>query len=352
MMSKWTLRLIVTVILSALLLSCGICAVCAEEEAEELQVNNEETTQSAETTAAASAVSATVPTTEPVVPADFPALTVNAISNFFPNASAEYSVTKKQVEVIYSMKCSKNLLSVKWYLSYDPKVFSLSEESNTAGRICPVVGDKAALEFYEGGVSYSASNVRLYDFSKREEPFVRLLFDVKELNPEQPEITKVDLTVDVLCVAETDETTKTADTESEIFLVSNETLSERGIDAVRLSRDTTLTPSNFVQATTAPPTTAAPATDASGNVIPASHDEPKETTVVPTAPTASADSTSATGSPLTAPTPSPTTPQKKSGEAEDAPVGTGEPLYAAICLVVVMAFTSVLFVLRKKEILY
>ena len=195
-------------------------------------------------------------------------------------------------------------------------------------------------------IIYRSSSINLYDFSTKEVPLVKIIFNVNELDPEQPVITKCDLTVDVLCASELDPKTRKSDVDKEVFFVSNSELSQRAIDSVRLSRNTFLTQSNFVQATTAPVTTAPLATDEHGNIIPATPDEPEESTAYNTA---STDATSATGEkpePPTAPTEPPTTPEEK------APVGTGGPGNALICLGALFIATSALFVMRKKEILY
>ena len=159
-------------------------------------------------------------------------------------------------------------------------------------------------------------------------------------------ITKVDLTIDVLCASELDPKTRKSDVDKEIVFVSNSELYQQSIDSVRLSRNTYLTASNFVQATTAPPTTLPPVTDENGSVVPATPSEPVETTVEHTAPT---DATSVTGAPPadpTVPTEPPSSPEDK------APVGTGNPGLAFICLGALFIATSALFIMRKKEILY
>ena len=104
--------------------------------------------------------------------------------------------------------------------------------------------------------------------------------------------------------------------------------------------------SNFVQATTAPITTAAPVTNENGEVIPATPEEPQESTAEHTA---STDATSFTAEKPTSavePTQPPTKPEEK------APVSTGDSGLAYICLAALFIATSVLFVMRKKEILY
>ncbi len=148
-----------------------------------------------------------------------------------------------------------NMMNVQWYLYYDPEVFTVSEELNSPESICPTIGDKAAITYGENVIIYCSSSINLYDFSTKEVPFVKIIFNVNELDPEQPVITKCDLTVDVLCASELDPKTRKSDVDKEVFFVSNSELSQRAIDSVRLSRNTYLTPSNFVQATTAPVTT-------------------------------------------------------------------------------------------------
>ena len=51
-------------------------------------------------------------TTESIIPAKFPALTVNAISNFFPKSAAEYNANTKEITVTYWLHSTKNIMSV------------------------------------------------------------------------------------------------------------------------------------------------------------------------------------------------------------------------------------------------
>ena len=160
-----------TVIFTVLImLSCSF-GVHAEQTTEHLEMNTEaseeETTlpsTESQNTATSIAVS-TQPTTEKIEPAEFPALTVNAVSNFFPNASAEYNVKTKQVELTYWFKSSLDVMSVQWYLKYDDTLLTLSEEKNTAQTVCPTIGDKGVLTLDYGYAHYCSSNVKLYDFS-------------------------------------------------------------------------------------------------------------------------------------------------------------------------------------------
>ena len=360
MMSKRYISLFMTVIFAVSALVLGCFSAAAEEDTECLELNTteaESTTPSGTTMSAAAGTAPTQPTqptTEPIEPAEFPALTVNAISNFFPNATAEYNVKTKQVELTYWFKSSLDLMSVQWYLVYDDSLLTLSEEKNTPKTVCPTIGDKGVLTLKDGYAHYCSSNVNLYPFSKEEVPFARFVFDVAELDPELPEILTVDLTVDMLVVSDVDAKTKRTEPELEVVLVANEGLNEKGIGEVRLSRKTVLTDSNFVQATTAPPTTVPPVTDEKGRIV--TPDEPKGSSAAATVPTASADATSYTAK---ASHDSAGTPDdgggngKKSKEdADKGVVSTGAPVYSFICFGVLCVATSILFVMRKKEILY
>ena len=113
MMSKRYVSLFMTVIFTVLLLLAGCPAAAAEQNTEHLEWNTEEKEKETESESETSlpsmthgteptASSSTQPTTEKIEPAEFPALTVNAVSNFFPNASAEYNVKTKQVEVTWA----------------------------------------------------------------------------------------------------------------------------------------------------------------------------------------------------------------------------------------------------------
>lgn len=368
MMSKRYVSLFMTVIFTVLLLLAGCPAAAAEQNTEHLEWNTEEKEKETESESETSlpsmthgteptASSSTQPTTEKIEPAEFPALTVNAVSNFFPNASAEYNVKTKQVEVTYWFKSSLDLMSVQWYLKYDGTLLTLSEEKNTVRTVCPTIGDKGVLTLDDGYAHYCSSNVRLYDFSKEEKPFARFVFDVAELDEDIPEILTVDLTVDMLVVSDVDAKNKLTQPELEVVLVANEGLNEKGINDVRLFRKTVLTESNFVQATTAPPTTVPPVTDESGNVINTPDEAGESTEGTSTVPTASTDATSHTSkathdSVSTSDDGNSTDQDNKPKEADKGVVSTGAPIYSFICLSIFCVATSVLFVMRKKEILF
>ena len=335
------------VILTAFLFIAAGMTVHADElestpSAEPLGSEPTEATDSSESTVSV------LSTTEPIIPAEFPALTVNAISNFFPKSSAEYNVKTQEITVTYWLRSTKDILSVQWYLAYDPEVLTFNEEKNPPPNICSSIAYDSVLSLPEKGrIGYCATSLSLFDFSSQDMPFVQLVFDVNALNPDEPIITKVDLTVEDLIVSDIDSATGLSDSESEIPIVDNSIIIGE-IDPLteRLTKMTTLTASNFVQATEAPSQSGTIlVTDESGSVVASE--------------TVEAQSTAATH-PSTAPTQS-TDPSRQIGEADDeqkkeppnqGSVPTGGVLYAFITLAIICVSTSILFVMRKKEIMY
>lgn len=301
-------------------------------------------TEPQETTGLADYTDPTVPTTEPIIPAKFPALTVNAISNFFPKSGAEYNVKTKEITVTYWLKSTKDVLTTQWFLEYDPEALSFSLEKNPSTNICPSIGYNSILSFpNKGKIGYCATNISLFDFSSQDMPFVQIVFDVININPDEPILTKIDLTVENLTVADIDNTTGRADPESELALVDS-SIENPELDPLfeRVTKMTTLTPSNFVQATDPPsqPLTV-PVTDQSGSIV-------AYQTVVPTTAAASTAPTQATSlSETVPPTTEPATEPPDMGS-----VPTGGTGYAFICLGVIVVSASILFVMRKKEIMY
>lgn len=340
-MSKRALCLCLAFMLTVFALFTQLSVFAEEESVTENLIEADERQEDSSQT-----VESTVETTEEIIPADFPALTVNVISNYFPSAIAEYNSATREVTVIYWINLARDVLSTQWFLIYDPEVFTFSEEKNPVAAICPATGGTAVLRADGDTIRFSASGIKPFDFSSQMTPYVQIVFDVKELNPEEPVTTKIDLTVDMLRVTKADKTTGVSDPEQEVTLVSNgNVLPESSLNYVRSDRTTTLTPSNFVQATTAPPSTAEPVTDASGNVI--------EVTTEP----AEADSTgntinSSTAQPSTALNPQPTEAPTQPTEPNDTGVKPGSAGTAWICLAALVIATSVLFVMRKKGILY
>lgn len=299
------------------------------------------------------------------------ALTVNATSNYFPMASAKYNSLTNQVTVTYYMQSAKNVLDTQWYISYDPSILSVADV-NTVKTVCPTMDGGAYVNLKKkadgvGYIKFGASDLSLYNFSEKT-PFATVVFDVNDISKVSPVSTTVDLVVEVLRVSELDPATQMTDGTKEVVLVDKEVVKKDPVaSAVKVDLSTELTPSTFVEPTTAEPTTEEPTTVEPTTAEPTT-EEPTEapttvepTTVEPTtvepatevtvAPTTSQDATSVT---------QPTT--KKSSSTSDTPdtpnnsnnnnngaVQTGEAPLAVVILSLLIGATCVMFVLRKKE---
>ena len=286
-------------------------------------------------------------TTESIIPAKFPALTVNAISNFFPKSSAEYNSNTKEITVTYWLHSTKNILSVNWNLIYDTESLKFSPEKNPSHSICSSIGDNSVISFPDKGkISYCATNMKLFDFSTQDKPFVQIVFDVINISPDEPILSKIDLTVENMIVSEVDPKTGISNSEKEINVVSDsiENVNTDSI-SVRVTKMTTLTESNFIQATESSSQSGSePVTDQNGSVIGG--------VTIPT------DSTAVTV-PSTPPVTQPTAPTVGPDDQKEDPkpqypgsVPTGGLLYAFISLAIIVISSLILFVMRKKEIMY
>ena len=330
----------------------------------ELSASTYEEPTSAETTVAPSEKESTVPETTVEPEPTVPYLTVNATSNYFPKATAEYKKSTNEVVVTYWMKSDMNVLDLQWYLTYDSEILTLSE-NNTEDTVCPVIGDKAVMNLgLKNKVKYNATNLKLFDFSSAETPFAQLTFNVNDLTGKTPATTTIDLTVEVLRVSEINEETLRSDAEKEIILVDNsQVLSNEQTEKAGVKTRTTLTPSTFVvpttvtePTTTVEPTTTEPATEPATEPETEPATEPvtepetepvtepaTEICTVPTPP--ATDSTSATGT--TTSNSSGDTPTSSNGG--NGTVQTGDTSLAVIILSILIGATCVMFVLRKRE---
>ncbi len=328
------------------------------------------------TTIEPTTVPATTVEPEPTVPN----LTVNATSNYFPKASAEYNKSTNEVVVKYWLQSNMNVLDLQWYLTYDSEILTLSDK-NTPESICPAIGASAVYNTsIKNTIKYNASNLSLFDFSGEETTFAEIVFEVNDLTGVAPASTTIDLMVDVLRVSKVDPTTLRSDANEELIIVDNYEVStdEKAVAAI-VDKGTTLTPSTFVAPTTAAPTTepttAAPTTEVptteptepttvAPTTAPATEPvtdppatepttveptteapttEPVEegTTIAPAEGTTSADPTSATDSAAT--------PDSSKPGTDSKPVQTGSASLAVVILTLLIAATGVMFVLRKKE---
>lgn len=322
-MSKKALSFILTLLLTTSIFFCAIPIVFAEDGT---QPPSGLLSALSETTVDPSAAASAAP--EPTVSkARYPVLTVNAISNYFGKAYAEYNEFTREVTVIYHLKASKRLVTAGWKLIYDSAILSVDPEKNTKEKICPIMKDDCAVRFEDGLITYAATDLKMFDFTAKESPFVQITFDVAPLTELDSEITKVDLTVDDLLVSEPNPVTGESVSEKEIVLVANSKVIEsKSTDAVLVSKITTLTPSTFVE----------PSPDATPDEIP---------TTVPAA---------LTTEPVTlAPTVPATASPQNPGQTEDKDASllwTGEWYVALLILGVLLVCSTILFIMRKRDI--
>ncbi|MEE0871896.1 MAG: hypothetical protein UIH27_00300, partial [Ruminococcus sp.] len=235
-----------------LLLNLILCAnVFAEEiTTEQTGLPPEATVKSSEQpTDGTAKVGDTQPTTY-VKRLKYPSLSVSAISNFFGKAEADYNQYTKEVSVAYYLRSSQGVATTQWSLSYDPSVLKLDTKKNTALTVCPNMGEQGIINFDQkkGKVTYNATDIRLFNFETDGMPFVRLVFDVADIPEGAPQITKIDLTIDTLVVA---------DHKKETEIVRNFKTADLSKLGVKISNSTVLTESNYQEPTTVPPTTAA-----------------------------------------------------------------------------------------------
>lgn len=320
-MAKRAVWFLLTLLLSALFILHSCPAFAAEESS---------TGSAAEVSSSATDSTDASATTEPVTVslAEYPVLTVSAISNYFGRIDAEYNEFTREITVVYMLKSSKRLLSTDWTLTYDTALLTVDPEKNTRESICSVMQSNAIMHFdtKKGQIHYSATDMRLFDFSTGTAPFVQIVFDVAPLTVKDSEITKVDLTVNDLIVSEPNPETAESLPEKEVVLVANgKVLKEAAAKTVQASKYTTLTPSTFVEpsrnpasqdqaVTTVPPTTIAPTVVST----------PAVTQVTPSADTAK--------------------------QNDEPPAYTGTWYVALLILVILLGCSTVLFVMRKRDI--
>ena len=254
--------------------------------------------------------------------ARFPALSVSVISNYFGKTNADYNEYTKEFTVRFTLPSSKALLSTNWVLSYDSEILKVDPAKNTIDSICPIMSKTASVSFDDknGLIEFNATDLKMYDYTIRESDFVKIVFDVPKLIPNDTEITKVDLSVDELWVSEPDSKTGMSLTNKEVSLVKNgKVINNARTKDVSVSKQTLITPSTFHDS----------------NYNPSTKDEKTTTTIKPTEkPTAAAT----------------TAPPNDSQNKNDAKIYTGEWYIALIILLMLLICSIVLFVLRKRDI--
>lgn len=326
-MSKKALSFALTLLMTISILSASVLSAFAESIPAPSEYDlAQETSTAGESVPDASAPTGTAPAPT-VSKALYPVLTVNAISNYFGKAYAEYNEFTREVTVTYMLKASKRLVSADWKLTYDSAVLSVDPQKNPREAICPVIKDKCAVSFEDGVITYDATDLNMFDFTAKEAPFAQIIFDVAPLTANDSEITKVDLSVENLRVSEPDPATGLSVSSKERVLVANsKEIENKKTDAVLVTKVTSLTPSTFSEP------------DLSG----ATPDQALTTAPV-TVPATTA--------------PQPTTLPVKQEPKEKAPqksdntlVPTGEWYVAALILLVLFICGLVLFILRKRDI--
>jgi hypothetical protein len=150
-----------------------------------------------------------------------------------------------------------------------------------------------------------------------------------------------------MIVSEIDPKTGYSDPDEEVFVVSD-SIENTGLDPLseRITKMTTLTASNFIQATESTSIAGVElVTDENGSVI-------GTASVTAESTAATAQSTAATQQ--THPTAPTALPDDNGGSEPPQPgsVPTGGVLYALISLAVITISSLILFVMRKKEIMY
>ena len=282
-----------------------------------------------------------------VKPLKFPSLSVSAISNFFGKANADYNQYTKEVTVTYFLKASSGILTTQWNLSYDPKVLKLNPKKNSPKQICPIIKDSGVVDFEEGKVRYNATSVGLFDFSADDAPYVKLVFDVNDIPEDEPQITKIDLTIDTLWLMDGD---------SECFVVNNFKVADLTKLRVRISKGTTLTDSNYVEPTTAEPTTAA-ATKSKGTLDEQKSVNPSQPSTSPTNVTSPDKAAQVTNPGSNNPknggkdNNNQAKPKPENKKQNTVKVVTGNPVNAIVILILLTAGMVALLIARKKLML-
>lgn len=331
-MSKKAISFVLAIILIvSIATAASVCAFAEDDSvSDDISLNI-----SADTTVPSTAEPTTVSAN-----GKFPNLTVNAISNYFPRAAAEYNSTTKEVTVIYWLNLSKNILNTQWYITYDSSVFSVSERKNTPASVCPTIGANGSLDFSKDDtITFNASSLRLFDFSSQMVPYAKIVFDVKDLNFESAVTTTVDLTVDTLQVSKVDSETQVSVNDEETLLV-NDSMLLHNQDTMYIEAEykTTLTVSNYV-APTVPETTVS--TDDEVNAE-------QTTTEQPTSVGVTDPDINSSDNPITTEAPTTAVPNVINGQTNSV-VNTGDTYLAVIFLCVQIFATGILFVMRKKE---
>ena len=203
----------------------------------------------AETTEIATTEATTAPATQATAAPEKAPLTVNATSNVFSTAKAEYNSETKQVTVCYYLGTNCDLVNLEWYFTYDSNIFEVNNKNNldSTGKklgIMPQITSSSVINTsIPGKVNANSSDLGLYTIDAKV-PFIKIVLDVKG-NPENVE-TNVNLNVRVLTKGEMDFNTMRVDPDTMVSFV----LEYKIVDpSYIVSAETKLTESTFVPST-------------------------------------------------------------------------------------------------------
>ena len=203
----------------------------------------------AETTEVATTEATTAPATQATAAPEKAPLTVNATSNVFSTAKAEYNSETKQVTVCYYLGTNCDLVNLEWYFTYDSNIFEVDNKKNldSTGKklgIMPQITSSSVINTsIPGKVNANASDLGLYTIDAKV-PFIKIVLDVKG-NPENAE-TNVNLDVRVLTKGEIDFNTMRVDPDTMVSFVQDSKIADA---SYIVSAETKLTESTFVPST-------------------------------------------------------------------------------------------------------
>ena len=224
----------------------------------------------AETTEVATTEATTAPATQATAAPEKAPLTVNATSNVFSTAKAEYNSKTNQVTVCYYLGTNCDLVNLEWYFTYDSNIFEVNNKNNldSTGKklgIMPQITSSSVINTsIPGKVNANSSDLGLYTIDAKV-PFIKIVLDVKG-NPENVE-TNVNLNVRVLTKGEMDFNTMRVDPDTMVSFV----LEYKIVDpSYIVSAETKLTESTFVPSTesTEAPETTVPETTVPETTVP------------------------------------------------------------------------------------
>ena len=315
------------------LISILFCASVARFSAQETTGEPSSVASDTFDTAAVSETGSQPITEQPttyVKPLKYPSLSVSAISNYFGRINSDYNQYTKEITVTYYFKANYSVLTTQWDLEFDSNVLKLDKKKNTPETVCPIIGKNAAVGFEKDHVTFTATDLNLFSFKADDSVFARLVFDVAVVPENEPQITKIDLTLDTLILN---------DGKNVYSLCRNFNVTDPGrLSGVSVSKYIALTESNYVEPTTAPPVSTAVQTPDEASSADSSVTEPSKQETKPSG---------------QAP-PSGNGKQGKKKEAQPeqpALVDTGNPWLAALLLVLSLGGMTALLAMRKRVML-